>query len=62
MSIQFIEGTLQFLKPLPGFAELSFGSQALVLSKILSGFRDESSEIRCGLRGGLLPLFRGVQG
>jgi hypothetical protein len=42
MSIQFIEGTLQFFKPLPGFSELSFGSQTLVVGKILSGFRDES--------------------
>src|SRR6266481_3033677 len=41
-SVQFVEGTFQLFKFLPGIAQLAFRSEALVVGKVFGRLRDQS--------------------
>src|SRR5580704_9324269 len=47
--VQLIECSLQLFQLLARFTELAFRRQALVVSKVLGGFRDERAAILGGL-------------
>ena len=48
--VQLVECALQLFKLLSGLAEPAFRRQALIVGKVFGGFRDQSIDIRCGLR------------
>ncbi len=49
MLAQLIERVLQIVELLPGFAQLSFRSEALIIGKVLAGLRNQPIEILRGL-------------